>query len=127
MVLQGRSFNEALMVSTGFVRRKTGAVATDPVTLEEVPVYSTVFTGPGKIRFAEVRSSDAAIPGVVLADQRPILSLPIVGTESVTTGDEWVCTANPLDAALVGSVFRVDGLHAQTAATARRFPVVEVS
>jgi hypothetical protein len=127
VILQGRTFNEALMASTGVVRRKTGATTTDPVTYVESPVWAVIFTGPGKLRFPEARPGDANIPGAVLSDQRPILSLPVSGTETVTTGDVWECTANPLDTALVGKKVRIDGVHAQTAATARRFPVVEVS
>ena len=124
-----RDAADSLMLSTGFVRRKNGGVAEDPVTREEIPTYDVIYVGASKIRFGGTQPSTGEIPGAIATEQGATLSLPIASADSanVTTGDEWVCTANPQDPALIGRVFRIEGVHAQTIATARRFPVSEAS
>lgn len=129
VILQGRVFNESLMTSTGIVRRANGGSALDPVTFVMTPTYDTIYTGPSKLRFPDAVSTTGAVPGLVVTDQAAILSLPVgvAGSGNVITGDIWECTSNPLDTSLVGKRVRVTGVHAQTSATARRFPVIEVS
>lgn len=129
---RGRLLANSLIAESGcagVVRRKTGVTGEDPLTLEEVAIYATIYTGASKIRFPDTRPGVGTIPGAVVIDQAAILSLPVgaAGAGDVTTDDVWECTANPMDGSLIGRKFRITGLHSQTYATAHRFPVEETS
>ncbi|MGV8883456.1 MAG: DUF6093 family protein [Rhodoglobus sp.] len=121
--LAGRREVEKLMTTTCTIKRATGDTITDPDTLEEVPVYATIYTGKCKVRQKGNTVKDAAIPGAVLALQTLELSLPVTLSADVMTGDVVTVTANPLDAALVGKQFTIKGQQAQTYATARRYEI----
>lgn len=123
-----RAQAESMMVSAGVVRRATGATEEDPVTLERVPVYATIYTGIGRFKAANTQAGRSDIPGAIVVDQSATLSLPVgaPGAGDVRLNDIWECTANPFDASLIGKKVRVTGVHSQTHATAHRFPVEEV-
>lgn len=121
--LAGRREAEQLMTTSCTIKRATGEMVTDPVTLEEGPVYATVYSGKCKVRLKANAVKDAVIPGAVLAVQALELSLPVTTSATVTTGDVVTVTANPLDAALIGKTFTIKGQQAQTYATARRFEI----
>lgn len=129
VILQGRTFTEALMQTACVILRADGTFTEDPATHVETPNYDTIYTGVCKLKFSKEQRSTAEIPGIIAADQNATLSLPIgaPGAGDVTTGDVWVCTANPMDASLIGRRLQVTGIHRQTFATAHRFPVTEVS
>lgn len=129
-IRRGRVQAERLMLTEGIIRRATGAMTTDPVTLEEVPVMATIYAGKCKTRMPGATSPGTSqIPGQSIVKDESILSLPIgaPGSGDVRTNDVWECTANPLDPSLVGVKLRIAGVHHQTFATAHRFPVEEVS
>lgn len=125
--LAGRREAEKLMVSTCKIERATGETVLDPITYEEVPVVITAYEGKCKIRMANAMVKRAQIPGQVLAVQQLVLSVPIVGSETIRSGDVVTVTANPLDDGLVDKKFTVRGQHAQTFATARRFEIEGIS
>lgn len=127
VALQGRQLAESQMTSAGIVYRANGGFTTDPVTLEETPTYDTIYTGACRLRFTANTPRTGEVPGVVVTDQSATLSFPVLGSEGITTGDIWQCTANPLDPALVGRRLRIAGIHSMTHATARRFPVEETT
>jgi hypothetical protein len=109
------------MTSTCVVTRVTGRTLNEDTGEYEditVPVYS----GPCKVRFESARVFRRDMESQLLAEQRPILFVPIDGTGSLTVDDVATITASPIDAALVGMRIRLDGQHAQTYATARRIP-----
>jgi hypothetical protein len=126
-ILMGRKQAEALMVSEGVVKRADGTTSTDPVTLVETPNYTTIYTGKCKYKFPSTIPSVGNIPGAVVTDQRGELSFPVATSGAIRTNDVWTCTANALDPALVGVSVRIAGVHSQSLATARRFPVEETS
>jgi len=123
-----RAAAESMMRSEGVIRRATGAVTVDPVTLIETPVYADVYTGKCKFKSAATQAGRSEIPGAIVVDQSATLSLPIgaAGAGDVRLNDIWECTANPLDPTLVGRKVRVTGVHSQTYATAHRYPVEAV-
>lgn len=130
VTMLGRKQAERLIVASGtlgVIRRQTGVTVTDPITLQETPVWAVVYTGPGKVRQGEASPQVSSIPGAQITDQRAILSLPVAGSGNVRTDDVWEFTANPLDQSSVGRRLRIAGVVAGTFVTARRFPVVEVS
>ena len=121
----GRRFTEASMTTLGIIQRDTGATTSDPITYEETPVYETIYTGKCKVKFPDMQPAEVSVPGMVVVEQDAILSLPIEGSGGVRVDDIWTCTENVLDPSLVGVKLRIAGVHHQTSATARRFPVRE--
>ena len=121
----GRVQAEALMTSTGIIRRATGATTTDPVSYEQVPVMATIYTGKARLKLpSSTTPGTGEIPGAIIIETRAVLSIPIEATGSgdVLPNDVFEFTTNPLDTSLVGRTLRIAGAHAQTYATARRFP-----
>nr|WP_281369861.1 DUF6093 family protein [Leifsonia psychrotolerans] len=123
----GRAHAERLMTSTCTITRDTGETVMDPDTLQGVPVTITVYSGPCKLTIPNTSTVTAQIPGMVIAKDDLILSLPVSTSGGVLTDDVATITANELDLSLIGSRLRVKGVHHQTYATARRFPVEEAS
>lgn len=125
--LAGRNFAEAQMESTCTITRKTGT--TVDATGANVDTFATVYTGKCRLRMDVRRADEVVAAGQTLAKQHPTLSLPVTATGSanVLPDDIVTFTANPLDASVIGDTYRVAGVFAQTHATARRFPVEQVS
>lgn len=124
--LAARALAESLMESTCQVqRRAVGALDQD--TGIDVPAFVDVWSGPCRFRFPFVRPADQDVASQAFATQRGIVSVPVVGTEGIRTGDVVTITASPLDAGMVGAQFRVKGPFFETHATARRLPVEVVS
>jgi len=117
------------MTASGTIKRATGTT-TDPETLEEVPTYSTIYTGKCRLRIVKsVQGGEGSIPGAVAVKDELVLSIPVEATGSgdVLPNDVWTCTANPLDTSVVGLTLRITGVHYGTYMTARRFPVEAVN
>lgn len=123
-ILAGRRMMEGLMESTCVIRRGT-AEAIDHATGLASDTTATIYTGPCRVKFAFARVTEVQAAGQTVADQRPILSLPVgsPGSGDVRTNDVAEILTNPMDPDLVGVKFRVAGVHSQSQATARRFPV----
>jgi hypothetical protein len=118
---------ESQMVTLGVVKRADGTSTEHPVTYEVTLNYVTIYTGKCKYKFPSTIPSVGSIPGAVVTDQRGELSFPVGTSGAIRTNDVWTCTANVLDPALVGVSVRIAGVHSQSLATARRFPVEEGS
>lgn len=88
------------------------------------PPPVTVYAGKCKVQTRDVQVATADVAGreAFIVEWR--LDLPVVGSEGVRQGDTATITASALDAALVGQVFTVQGIHVGTAKTARRLPVL---
>ncbi|MCK9597808.1 MAG: DUF6093 family protein [Sphaerochaeta sp.] len=123
----GRTMVERQMLDTVRIRRPTGKT-THPTTGVVTVTYATpaVYTGKGKIGTYEAFEGLPEAGGHVSTVQRYRLSVP-VGSCAPQVGDVADVTAAPLDASLVGRLFRVTGLHHETAATAMRLPLEEVT
>jgi hypothetical protein len=122
VIAAGRRFQEARMPATVLIERVTGRVF-DESTGEYTDQKKTIYTGKCRLDFrASLETMARDMEGQLLAEQRPTLFLPIVGSEAVTVNDVATITGNPLDGAAVGLRVRVTGLSAATYATARRLP-----
>jgi hypothetical protein len=124
--LAGRAIAESLMVDS--CRIVSGSVSTlNEVTLLYEVVESVSYEGRCRLKFdnATVQEIDAA--GQLLIGQRATLFLPVSGSAAVSKSHMVTVTSCVLDASLVGSRFRVEGPHHQSFATARRFPIEEVT
>lgn len=122
--LAGRRFAEQRMTDTVKITRETGVTVDDAG--ENVPTFSTIYEGPCRLRFTSPRVFKVEAAGQLLAEERPILSVPVggAGSGAVKYGDKGVITAVGADAgdsAMVGMLITVGFPHAQTSATARRF------
>lgn len=128
VILQGRLFQESQFLSTCTISRRT---SDEPVLSEETGdythTYETVYSGPCLLKFGQSQPRDIDAQGQLLTEQTPTLKLPVEGSEEVTEDDTGVIDSNTLDAGLIGTAFRIAGVHAQTLATARRFPVEVLS
>lgn len=127
VIRQGRQFQESQFLSTCTISRRSGS----PVLNEETGDYeyssSVVYSGPCLLKFGQTQPRDIDAAGQLLTEQTPTLKLPVDGSQNVTEDDTGVIVSNPLDVGLVGTAFRIAGVHAQTLATARRFPVEVLS
>lgn len=109
------------MESTCVITRKTGQ-ATDHETGLLVDTFDTIYSGKCRLRFAFVRPEQVLAADQQLAKDRGVLSLPIVGSNTVHADDVATVTISPvLDPGTV-VVGRIEAPFAQTHATARRFP-----
>lgn len=110
-----------------FAVYRTNGVETDPETLEERPTYATVHANvAGKLKFTDLQPSVAVTPGVVAAETS-LQWHTSVQTLGVQVNDEILCLDEPNDPELVGIRVRVTGPFLRSHATARRFPVQEIS
>lgn len=123
-----RAEAESQMVSTCTIT-SDGVKVWDEETGGYVESGTTVYSGPCKLRFPPQGRSlrELDVQGQFLIEQEPLLSLPVAGSELVSPGDVVTITANPFDPAMVGLKIRIAGVHTQTFATARRFPVEVVT
>lgn len=116
------------MESTCTIRKVTGQ-STNTSTGAVTDTTETVYSGKCRIRYRNqtVNPSDSA--SQVLTVQQLEISIPVTASGSGNVLVDHVATidTNPLDTTLVGKTFRIAGVHAQTHATARRFPVEVVS
>lgn len=122
MIRRARDLAESLMQSTVQIRRKTGTTR-DEDTGQLVPTWVVVYEGPGRVRFGNSQPRDLDASGQRVVEQSPVVSLPISTSAGVHVDDEGEVLSNPADPGIVGLRFRIAGLHAQTHASARRFPV----
>lgn len=125
-MLSGRSIAESMMVDSCTVSGGSAPVFNEE-TLEYETVAEVTYEGPCRIRFANAAVQDVEAAGQLLIAQRATLSLPIATSGDVAEGHVVTITACQNDPALLGRTFRVEGGHHQTFATARRFPIVEVT
>jgi hypothetical protein len=126
VILSGRRFTEALMTSTCVIRRAGERVLSE-TTGQYESSFTDVYTGPCKVKFGGTQADPVDAQSQRLVEQDAILSLPVVGSGDVTVDDVAEIVTSPMDAELVGLRFRVTGIHAQSFATARRFPVEVVT
>jgi hypothetical protein len=122
VIRAGRAFQEARMPATVLIERVVDRVLNED-TGEYDDQKQTIYAGKCRLDFrASLQTLERDMEGQILADQRPTLLLPIVGSENITVNDMATMTGNPLDPAVVGMRIRITGLSATTYATARRLP-----
>lgn len=124
VLARGRAFLTASLVDTCTIQHPTG-MTENLVTGVGTPTYSTVYTGPCRVQGGE-SASGQDIAEAHLAVLSPILIVPIE-VVGVVEGDVVTITASRHDPELVGRVFRINGPHHKSHATARRFTCTEVT
>lgn len=127
-VANGRIAAESLMVDTGRIRRQTGTTP-DAETLEEVPTYADVWSGPCRVqRSGALSPRDSSTGGYEFGIKSLIAQLPISATGMVR-GDVFEVTAvgSISDPSLVGLVATVEADLSKTHATKRTLVCEEVS
>lgn len=127
MLHRGRLLAADLMQDTCqiWTGETTSVLNEETLEYDIVPTYS--YEGPCRLTFANAAVQDVDPGGQLLVSQRATLSLPISGSGTVAKNHIATILTSEHDASLAGKRFHVEGPHHQTQATARRFPVKEVS
>lgn len=123
ITLRGRSKAEELQVDTCTITRRSGST-TDPETGDITPTYTTVYTGPCRLKLPTATARPLTVGEAQEFTQHPTLSLPAL-TTGVEIDDLVTITASALMPALVGRKFHVRGKPSQTHMTAARFELLE--
>lgn len=119
----GRRFAATQAASTCRIERITPGSVLDDETGLYVDAKTLVYEGPCELVFSDVAARETTPQSQSVAEQNPVLKLPVEGTASVTVDDVGTLTAHPYDPGMVGLTFRVTGLHTRTFATTRRLPI----
>jgi len=122
-----RAAAESLMVDTCRVTTLSAPVWDGP-SGEYLPgTTATIYEGKCRLRrpVAAPQATDAG--ETTWAVDVLVLSLPILGSESVADGHDVEILTSAHDPATVGLTLKVQGGHWQTHSTARRFPVKVVT
>lgn len=106
VVLMGRKAAESLMTSTVEVRRYSGDIATDRVTLKAVRAYALVYSGKAKLQTYEAQESRPDVAGNTVTSSRLMVHFP-VGAFTAHPGDEVHIIEDAADPALAGKVLRL--------------------
>lgn len=125
-VLMGRTFAESLMVDACTITRKTGE-SINAETLEASATTVQQYSGACRLTMPATVARDSESGSRILIEQQLMLSLPVATSGSVRANDVVTITSSEDDPTLVGRTFRIAGGHHQSQATARRFPVTEVT
>lgn len=129
-IRRGRIVAEDGLTDKCTVRRATGNTVRDPETYEDVPEMAVIHTGLScKVKFSGTEPHAVQTPGQTVVKSSPEWHVPMptlgVLTDDVVTIDS--VDADSGDPDMVGKTYRVAGPFAGTYATARRFPIEEVS
>ena len=118
---------ESLMVDTCAITTPGAPTwdATNGIYTPGEPV--TVYEGKCRIRKPSAAPQGADSGEAAWAVDDYVLSLPILGSESVTNGHDVEILTSANDPAAVGMMLTVSGGHWQTHSTARRLPCKVVS
>lgn len=125
-IVMGRVFAESLMVDACTITRKTGE-SINAETLEASATTVQQYSGVCRLTMPGTVARDSESGSRVLIEQQLMLSLPVATSGSVRANDVVTITSSENDPTLVGRTFRIAGGHHQSQATARRFPVTEVT
>jgi hypothetical protein len=122
VVAAGRAAAESLMRDTIRLERDTGEVTRDPVTLEETPIWETVYEGPGRWQRPDTVAAEKVAGEVEYGLNRVTVQLPMSdpATGAVRRGQRATCVAAAFDPALVGARATVLAVPNKTHATMRR-------
>lgn len=125
-IQRGRVAAEALMVDAVTVQHQTGASESDAGVV--TPTYATVYSGKAKIQQQAPANAPTDIGQAAVFVGQLQVHLPVTAATATVAPDDLVTvTACLMDATLVGRTFRLRGPAHKSFATARRFPMVEVS
>ena len=120
-----RAHAESLMTDTVRLDWVTGS-APDPVTLEMVDTYETVYEGPGRWQRPNAQAFESVAGEVEFGLNRVTVQLPIAVTVAAR-GQRATVVASATDPALVGAQATVQALANKTHATKRTLLCEEVT
>ncbi len=124
---RGRVSALAGMIDSCTVQHLTGS-STDQETGVITPTYSVIYSGVCKVQQSSPASSPTDVGEAAVFVGQLQLHLPVTATTALVAPDDLVTiTACVLDASLVNKTFRLRGPAHKSFATARRFPMVEVT
>jgi hypothetical protein len=127
LIARGRAAALSLMQDQCTVQHRSGS-SVDPETGVITPTQAIVYTGPCKIQQSVPVANPSEIGEAAVFVGQLTLHLPVTDATAAVLPDDLVTvTSCALDASLVGKTFRLRGPAHKSFATARRFPMTEVS
>jgi hypothetical protein len=127
ITLRGRAAAMAGMQDTCTITRRATS-STDPETGVITPTQATVYSGPCKVQQAAPATNPTDVGEAAVYVGQLVLHLPVTDATAAVQPDDVVeIVTCVLDASLVGKTFKLRGPAHKSFATARRFPMVEVS
>lgn len=124
-MLAGRRAAEAKMTDTAEVYGLPTRTW-DETKLKYTDVTPLVHTGKCEIKLTDVQVLEIEQQSQELGVQRAIVKFPVAADTVFAENFTVKITASPTDPANVGRTFRITSPHAQSYATARRYPVESV-
>jgi hypothetical protein len=127
LIARGRAAALNLMQDACTVRHRSGS-SVDPETGVITPTLAVGYSGPCKIQQSAPAGNPSEVGEAAVFVGQLTLHLPVTDDTAAVQPDDLVTiTACVLDASLVGKTFKLRGPAHKSYATARRFPMVEVS
>jgi hypothetical protein len=131
LIARGRAAAIALMQDTCTITRRATS-STDPETGVVTATYTTVYpvsgTGICKIQQAAPATNPTDVGEAAVFVGQLVLHLPVTDATAAVQPDDVVEIVTCVhDASLVGKTFKLRGPSHKSYATARRFPMTEVS
>lgn len=127
LTARGRAAALALTQDACTVRHRSGS-SVDPETGVITPTLAVVYSGPCKIQQSAPVANPSEVGEAEVFVGQLTLHLPVTDASAAVQPDDPVTIdACVLDASLVGKTFKLRGPAHKSYATARRFPLVEVS
>lgn len=123
ILAHGRAAANNRMFDACVIEHPTG-VTSDDLTGVTTPIYTTVYTGPCRIKLpGPTTATDGG--EVTVSAGSPEVHVPVIGTEGIVHGDRVTVTAALNDTALVGRTFQVIGKDFKSESTVRRLQCEE--
>lgn len=126
VLARGRAAAEAGMVDTCIVEAKTGTT-TDRQTGDATTTYATVYSGKCQLKKGDALGERTTAGEGQVVILRPTLKLPIEGSEAVARGHRVTMTSCVHDPDTVGRQYTIRDEANQSAVTARRLILEEVT
>lgn len=126
VLAQGRALAGQLMVDACIIEAE-GDRDTDRQNGEVTQTWATVYSGPCRLKKSTAMGERTTSGEGQVVILRPQLHLPIDGSQLVARGHRVTITACTFDPAAVGTRYKIRDEDHQTAVTARRLVLEEVT
>jgi hypothetical protein len=126
LLLRGRAAAEALMIDTCAITRRSGPLATDPVTGKATAASTPIYSGKCKVQSKDSATStpEAGEHSFTIVSRQ--VHIP-ANAADIKDGDLITITASALNAFTVGKKYVVEGFTPDSFDTAARLPVREMT
>lgn len=122
---RARAAADARMTETVLVGKNERR--TDPVTRKAVDSIQTPrYSGPGRIKYPSLATSQRDVPGQPSSEQNPYLSIP-AGSPTCAEGEEVHVSGSTADGSLIGRRYKITGAPQAGQTSSHRYPLIELT